>query len=136
MRSLRTEGTIDELDTLCAVTLGPVVISATVAEDEVVWAGRQTERANALEDHEDGAAPAGGLAVVHVDALELGDGVAMVGAEMTCQNLAPIWLPNWGEMHAHARVWAAGEEGQTDSLATTVARAGVGDAGGQAAKET
>ena len=55
---------------------------------------------------------------------------------MTCQNLAPIWLPNWGEMHAHARVWAAGEEGQNDSLATTVARAGVGDAGGQAAKET
>ena len=47
VRSLSTEGTIDELDTLCVVALGPVVISATVAEDEVVWAGRQTERANA-----------------------------------------------------------------------------------------
>ena len=46
-RSLKTEGRIDELGTLSVVALGPVVTGATLAEDEVIWAGKQTERTNA-----------------------------------------------------------------------------------------
>merc|ERR1712057_61845 len=83
------EDGVDELGTLSVVTLGPVVTGASLAEDEVVGAEELTEGAGAdgvhgagLEVHEDGAghvAAAGGLVVVHVNALQLEVGVTVVG---------------------------------------------------------
>merc|ERR1711908_187997 len=80
---------VDELGTLGVVTLGPVVTGTSLAEDEVVGAEKLTEGAGTdgvhgtrLEVHQDGAghvAAAGGLVVVHVDALELEVGVTVVG---------------------------------------------------------
>merc|ERR1711966_162294 len=80
---------VDELGALGVVTLGPVVTGSGLAEDEVVGAEELTERSGAdgvhgarLQIHKDSTghvATAGGLVVVHVDALELKVGVAMVG---------------------------------------------------------
>merc|ERR1719389_878395 len=79
---------IDELGSLGVVALGPVVTSAGLAKDKVVGAEELTERSGTdgihgtgLEVHQDGAghvAASGCLVVVHVDALELQVGVAMV----------------------------------------------------------
>ena len=84
------EDGVDELGALGVVALGPVVAGAGLAEDEVVGAEDLAEGAGAdgvhgagLEVHQDGAgdvAAAGGLVVVHVDALELQVDVAVVGA--------------------------------------------------------
>merc|ERR1711998_56556 len=81
---------VDQLGTLSVVTLGPVVTGASLAEHKVVGAEELTEGAGAdrvhgtgLEVHEDGAghvAAAGGLVVVHVDALQLEVGVTVVGS--------------------------------------------------------
>merc|ERR1712139_584039 len=83
------EDGVDELSTLGVVTLGPIVTSTSLAEDEVVWAEELTEWSSAdrvhgtgLEVHQDSTghvAAAGGLVVVHVDALQLEVGVTMVG---------------------------------------------------------
>merc|ERR1712159_599908 len=80
---------VDELGTLSVVPLCPVVTSTSLAEHEVVGAEKLTEGTSAdgvhgtgLEVHEDGTghvAAAGGLVVVHVDALQLEVGVAVVG---------------------------------------------------------
>ena len=84
------EDGVDELGTLGVVTLGPVVTGAGLAEDKVVgaeelteWAGTDGVHGTGLEVHQDGAghvATAGGLVVVHVDALQLEVGVTVVGA--------------------------------------------------------
>merc|ERR1719355_162486 len=107
------EHTVDELGALGVVALGPVVAGAGLAENEVVRAEELAERARThgvhrarLEVHKDRArhvAAARGLVKVHVDALELEVGVAVVRTrrvntvlvEITSQNFAPIWLPHW-----------------------------------------
>merc|ERR1711935_219528 len=83
------ENRVDELSTLSVVALGPIVPGTGLSEDEVVWAEELTEWASTdrvhgtrLEVHEDGTgyvATASSLIVVHVDALQLQVGVAMVG---------------------------------------------------------
>merc|ERR1711977_772103 len=83
------EDGVDQLGTLGVVALGPVVTSASLAENKVVGAEELTEgtgtdgvHGTGLEVHKDGTghvATAGGLVVVHVDALQLEVGVAMVG---------------------------------------------------------
>jgi len=84
------EDGVDELGALGVVTLGPVVARARLAEDEVVRAEDLAEGARAdgvhgagLEVHQNvtgHVAAAGRLVVVHVDALQLQVGVAVVGA--------------------------------------------------------
>eukprot|EP01084_Bolivina_argentea_P311568 539346_1 len=84
------EDGVDELGTLSVVTLGPVVSGSGLAEDEVVGAedlavgtGTDGVHGTGLQIHQDGAgdvATAGGLVVVHVDALQLQVGVTLVGA--------------------------------------------------------
>mmetsp|Transcript_33819 Transcript_33819/g.61843 ORF Transcript_33819/g.61843 Transcript_33819/m.61843 type:complete len:266 (+) Transcript_33819:911-1708(+) len=79
---------VDKLSTLRIVALGPVVARAGLPEHEVVRAEELTERSSAhrvhgawLKIHEDGTrnvTATGGLVEVHVDALELEVGVAMV----------------------------------------------------------
>jgi hypothetical protein len=81
---------VDELGALGVVALGPVVARAGLAEHKVVGAEDLAVGARAhgvhragLEVHEHRArhvAPAGRLIEVHVDALELEVGVAVVGA--------------------------------------------------------
>jgi len=84
------EDGINELSTLSVVTLGPVVTSSGLAEDEVVGAEDLTVRSRAdrvhgtgLQIHEDGAghiASTRSFVVVDVDALELEIGVTVVGS--------------------------------------------------------
>merc|ERR1719405_467855 len=81
---------VDELRTLGVVALRPVVASSRLPENEVVRTEELTEGASAhgvhgarLKIHEDrtrDVAAAGGLVVVHVDALELQVRVAVVRA--------------------------------------------------------
>merc|ERR1712100_418024 len=80
---------VDELGALSVVALGPVVAGAGLAENEVVWAedlavgaGADGVHGTGLQVHEDSAghvAAAGSLVVVHVDALQLDVGIALVG---------------------------------------------------------
>eukprot|EP00043_Microstomoeca_roanoka_P004868 m.52369 g.52369 ORF g.52369 m.52369 type:complete len:506 (-) comp12695_c0_seq1:22-1539(-) len=75
------EDGVDELSTLCVVTLGPVVTSTRLAKDKVVGTedltvGTRADRVHGsgLEINKDGAGnvlATGGLIVVDVDALEL-----------------------------------------------------------------
>merc|ERR1711885_72970 len=97
---------VDELGTLGVVTLGPVVTGTSLAEDEVVraeelteWAGTDGVHGTRLEVHEDGAghiATAGGLIVVHVDALQLEVGVTVVGTGRVDTVLIGDNLPELG----------------------------------------
>merc|ERR1719421_2119309 len=80
---------VDQLGTLGVVTLGPVVTGTSLAEHEVVRAEDLTVRAGTdgvhgtgLQIHEHSAghvATASGLVHVHIDALQLEVGIAMVG---------------------------------------------------------
>jgi hypothetical protein len=82
------EDGVDELSTFGVVTLGPVVTSTSLSEDEVVGSEELTERSGSdgvhgsgLEIHEDGSgdvSATGGLVVVDVDSLELEIGVTVV----------------------------------------------------------
>ena len=84
------EDGLSEFLTFGVVTLGPVVASAALAEDEVVWAEELTVLAGTdgvhgtwLKVDEDSTwdvLAAGGLVVVDVDALELEIAVAVVAA--------------------------------------------------------
>merc|ERR1711981_1448833 len=97
---------VDELGTLGVVALGPVVTGSGLAEDGVVGAEELTERTGAdgvhgarLQVHQDGAghvATAGGLVVVHVDALQLEVRVAMVGSGWVDAVLVGDDLPELG----------------------------------------
>merc|ERR1719199_347566 len=97
---------VDELGALGVVALGPVVARARLAEDEVVWAedlakGPRADRVHGarLEVHQDVArdvAAAGGLVEVHVDALELQVGVAVVRARRVDAVLIGDDLPELG----------------------------------------
>jgi hypothetical protein len=82
--SLLTDGVedgVDELSTLSVVSLGPVVTSTRLSEDEVVWAEELTEwsctdgiHGSWLEVDEDGTwyiTSAGGFIVVNVDTFNL-----------------------------------------------------------------
>jgi hypothetical protein len=83
------EDGVDELSTFGIVTLGPVVTSTSLTEDEVVGSEELTEGAGSngvhssgLEIHEDSTgnvASTGGLVEVDVDSLELEIGVTVVG---------------------------------------------------------
>ena len=96
---------VDELGALGVVALGPVVARARLAEAGCPG-GRSGRRARAdrvhgagLEVHEDVAghvAAAGRLVVVHVDALELEVGVAVVGAGRVDAVLVGDDLPELG----------------------------------------
>merc|ERR1712048_1210839 len=84
------EDGVDELSTLGVVTLGPVVTSTSLTEDEVVGSEELTEGTSTdgvhgagLEVHKDGTGDVtatGGFVVVDVDSLELEVGVTVVGA--------------------------------------------------------
>ena len=97
---------LTNLSALGVVALGPVVAGARLAEDEVVRAEDLAEGARAdgvhgarLEVHQDVAghvAAAGRLVVVHVDALELEVGVAVVGAGRVDAVLIGDDLPELG----------------------------------------
>ena len=81
---------IYELSTFCVVSLGPVVSSSALPEDEVVWSEDLAEwsRANGvhgawLQINKDGTGDvfaSGSLIVVHIDPLQLKIGITMVGA--------------------------------------------------------
>ena len=83
------EDGVDELGTLSVVTLGPVVTSTGLAENEVVrseelteWTGSDRVHGSWLEIHEDGSwdvSSTGGLVVVHIDSLKLEVGITVVG---------------------------------------------------------
>jgi hypothetical protein len=100
------EDGVDELSTLGVVTLGPVVTSTRLAEDEVVGAEDLTEGTSAdrvhgtrLKIHKDSArnvAATSGLIVVHVDALELKIRVAVVGTGGVDAMLVADDLPELG----------------------------------------
>jgi len=100
------EDGVDELGALGVVSLGPVVPSAGLAEDEVVGAEDLAEGPRAhgvhgarLEVHEDGArdeAAAAGLVVVDVDALELEVRVPRVAARGVDPVLVADHLPELG----------------------------------------
>jgi len=91
---------VDKLSALGVVTLGPVVTRASLAEDEVVRAedlavgtGAHRVHGTRLKIHEHGAghiATTSGLIEVHIDALELEIGVAVVGTGGVdaCENKA------------------------------------------------
>merc|ERR1712029_328015 len=84
------EDGVDELGSLGVVTLGPVVTSTSLSEDEVVWSEELAEWAGSdgihgswLKIHEDGSwdvTASSGFVVVDVDSLELEVGVSVVGA--------------------------------------------------------
>merc|ERR1712100_935715 len=84
------EDGVNELSTFGVVTLGPVVTSTSLTEDEVVWSEELTEWTSTdgvhgawLEIHKDGTwdvTATGGLVVVDVDSLELEVRVTVVGA--------------------------------------------------------
>ena len=100
------EDGVDELRALSVVALGPVVSGAGLAEDKVIGAEELAEGSSAdgvhgagLEIHEDRAghvAAAGSLVVVHVDALELKVGVAVVCAGRVNAVLIGDNLPELG----------------------------------------
>merc|ERR1711990_1425036 len=81
---------VNELGSLGVVTLGPIVTSTSLSEDEVVWSEELTEWSGSdgvhgtwLEIHKDGSwdvTATSGLVVVDVDSLELEIGVTVVGA--------------------------------------------------------
>ena len=97
---------VDQLSTLGVVTLGPVVTSSGLAEHKVIGAEELAEGAGAdrvhgtgLKIHEDGTghiATTGGLVKVHVDALELEVGIAVVGAGWVNTVLVGDDLPELG----------------------------------------
>jgi len=88
------------------VTLGPVVTSTILAEHEVIGAeklaeGTGTDRVHGsgLQIHEDGTgniSATGGLIEVHVDALQLKIGIAVVGAGWVNTVLVGDNLPKLG----------------------------------------
>jgi proteasome assembly chaperone (PAC2) family protein len=75
------ENGVNELSTLSVVTLGPVVTSTSLTEDEVVGSEELTERSSTdgvhgswLKIHEDSTgdiSTTSGLVVINVDSLEL-----------------------------------------------------------------
>jgi proteasome assembly chaperone (PAC2) family protein len=75
------ENGVDELSTLSVVTLGPVVTSTSLTEDEVIGSEELTERSSTdgvhgswLKIHEDSTgdiSTTSGLVVINVDSLEL-----------------------------------------------------------------
>jgi len=97
---------VDELSTLGVVALGPVVAGASLPEDEVVrteelakGTGADGVHGAGFEVHQNGTrhvATAGGLVVVHVDALELEVRVAMVCAGWVDAVLVGDDLPKLG----------------------------------------
>merc|ERR1711970_1376613 len=97
---------VDKLSTLSVVTLGPIVTRTSLAEDKVVGAEELTEGAGThgvhgtrLEIHQDGTghvATAGGLVVVHVDALQLKVGVTVIGSGRVDAMLVGDHLPKLG----------------------------------------
>jgi hypothetical protein len=88
------------------VALGPVVTSTSLAEDEVIGAEELAEGTSAdrvhgagLKVHEDGTgdvATTSGFVVVHVDALKLEVGVAVVGACGVNAMLVRDYFPEFG----------------------------------------
>ena len=83
------EDGVNELGSLGVVTLGPIVTSTSLSEDEVVWSEELTEWSGSdgvhgtwLEIHKDGSwdvTATSGFVVVDVDSLELEIGVTVVG---------------------------------------------------------
>jgi len=83
------EDGVNELSSLSVVTLGPVVTSTGLSEDEVVWSEELTEWAGSdgvhgtwLKIHKDGSwdvTATSGFVVVDVDSLELEVRVSVVG---------------------------------------------------------
>jgi hypothetical protein len=100
------EDRVNELGTLCVVTLSPVVTSTRLAENEVIRAEDLTEWARAngvhgswLKINEDSTwdiLATSGLIVVDVDALKLKIGVAMVGTSWVNTMLIGDDLPELG----------------------------------------
>jgi hypothetical protein len=82
------ENGVNELSTLSVMTLGPVVTSTSLTEDEVVWSKKLTERTctdgvhgSWLKIHEDSTwdiSTTSGFVVIDVDSLELEIRVAMI----------------------------------------------------------
>ena len=100
------EDGVDELSTLGVVTLGPVVTSTALTEDEVVGSEELTEGAGSdgvhgtgLEVHKNSAgnvSSTGGLVVVDVDSLELKVGVTVVSTGGVDSVLVGDDLPELG----------------------------------------
>ena len=100
------EDGVDELGTLGVVTLGPVVTSSSLSEDEVVWSEELTEWSSSdgvhgtwLKIHEDGSwdvSSSSGLVVVNVDSLELEIRVTVVSTSWVNSVLVRDDLPEFG----------------------------------------
>jgi len=83
------EDGVDQFSTFGVVTLGPVVTSTGLTEDEVVWSEELTEWASSdgvhgtwFKIHQDGSwdiSSTGGLVVVDIDSLQLQIGITVVG---------------------------------------------------------
>ena len=80
---------VDELSTLGVVTLGPVVTSTGLSENEVVWSEELSEWSSSdgvhgtwLKIHQDGSwdvSSSGSFVIVNVDSLKLKIRVSVVG---------------------------------------------------------
>ena len=100
------EDGVDELSSLGVMTLGPVVSSTGLSEDEVVWSEELSEWSSSdgvhgswLKIHEDGSwdvSSSGGLVVVNVDSLELEIRVTVVGTGWVNTVLVGDDLPELG----------------------------------------
>jgi len=83
------EDGVDEFSTFGVMTLGPIVTSTSLSEDEVVWSEELTEWSSSdrvhrswLEIHEDSSwdeSTTGSLVIVDVDSLKLEVGVTVIG---------------------------------------------------------
>ena len=83
------ENGVNELSSLSVVTLGPVVTSTSLSEDEVIRSEELTERSSSdgvhgtgLEIHEDGSgdvSSTSGFVVVNVDSLQLEVRISVIG---------------------------------------------------------
>jgi hypothetical protein len=100
------EDGVDELGTLGVVTLGPVVTSTGLTENEVVWSEELSEWTGSdgvhgswLKIHEDGSwdvSSTGGFVVVDVDSLELEIRVTMISTGWVNSVLIRDDLPELG----------------------------------------
>mmetsp|Transcript_30657 Transcript_30657/g.49619 ORF Transcript_30657/g.49619 Transcript_30657/m.49619 type:complete len:232 (-) Transcript_30657:93-788(-) len=104
--SYNVQNRIDQLSTLCIVSLCPVVASARLTENEIVWAEELTIRTSAdgvhgtrLEIHQDSSrniSPAGSFVEVDIYSLKLQIAVAMVCSGWVDAVLIRDNLPEFG----------------------------------------
>ena len=97
---------VDELSSLCVVTLGPVITGTGLSENKVIGTEELSERSGShgihrtgLKIHKDSSGnvtSSSGLVVVHVDSLQLKVGVSVVGSRGIDSVLVGDDFPEFG----------------------------------------